>query len=258
MPGPAHRLTLTALEGIPAIAPGDDLAAVLCAALAAGGLVPAGGDVLAVSHKVVSKAEGRYVDLPSITPGAEAESLALETGKDPRLVQAILSESRTVLRSRPGLIIVEHRLGPVMANAGIDQSNVSGGVPGERVLLLPADPDASAARLRDALRERFGAEVAVVICDSVGRAWRNGVVGLAIGAAGLPTLLDLRGDRDREGRELRVTTVGFADQVASAAELLMGEGAEGRPAVLLRGLAWTQPPAPASALVRAPDEDLFR
>ena len=258
MTTPAHRLSLTALDGIPAIEPGDDLAAVLCEALAATGLVPADGDVLAISHKVVSKAEGRYVDLPAVTPGPDAHALAAATGKDPRLAQAILAESRAVLRSRPGLVIVEHRLGMVCANAGIDQSNVSGGAPGERVLLLPVDPDASAERLRAALRERFGADVAVVICDSVGRAWRNGVVGLAIGAAGLPTLLDLRGERDREGRELRVTTVGFADQVASAAELLMGEGAEGRPAVLLRGLSWSQPPAPAGALVRAPDEDLFR
>jgi coenzyme F420-0:L-glutamate ligase/coenzyme F420-1:gamma-L-glutamate ligase len=252
----AHTITLTALEGIPSIAPGDDLAGILCRGMTSAG--PAPGDVLAVSHKVVSKAEGRYVDLAAVVPGTRARRLAQRTGKDPRLVEVILGESRSVLRHRPGLIIVEHRLGMVCANAGIDQSNVSGGVPGARVLLLPQDPDASAEGLRTRLREHLGVDVAVVICDSVGRAWRNGVVGLAIGAAGLPSLRDLRGQRDREGRELRVTTVGFADQVASAAELLMGEGDEGRPAVLLRGLAWDEAPAPAAALLRDPAEDFFR
>lgn len=257
----SHRhtsLSLTAVPGIPAVVPGDDLAAIVGDALAAAVLVPQARDVVVVSHKVVSKAEGRYVDLATVTPGDDARALAEVTGKDPRLVQVILSESRCVLRTRPGLIIVEHRRGFVMANAGIDQSNVSGGVPGERVLRLPEDPDASAARLRAALETRFGVALAVVVCDSVGRAWRNGVVGLAIGACGLPSLLDLRGEQDREGRELKVTTVGFADQIASAAELLMGEGAEGRPVVLVRGLDWDQPEAPVTALIRGPDEDLFR
>jgi coenzyme F420-0:L-glutamate ligase/coenzyme F420-1:gamma-L-glutamate ligase len=180
----------------------------------------------------------------------------VETEKDPRLVEVVLSETREVLRHRPGLIIVEHRLGFVMANAGIDQSNVTGG--GERVLLLPEDPDASAAGLRNALSESFGVRLAVVVCDSVGRAWRNGVVGLAIGVSGIPSLLDLRGDVDREGRELKVTTVGYADQIASAAELLMGEGAEGRPCVLVRGLSWEQPETPVGALLRSAEEDFFR
>jgi len=252
----AHRLCLAALEGIPSIGPGDDLARLLGDALAPH--APRTRDVLVVSHKVVSKAEGRYVDLAGVEPGEKAHALAQATGKDPRLVQVILSQSRRVLRHRPGLIIVEHRLGLVMANAGIDQSNVSGGGDGERVLLLPRDPDAAAEALRAALAARFAAELAVIVCDSAGRAWRNGVVGLAIGAAGLPSLLDLRGERDREGRELKVTTVGLADQIASAAELLMGEAAEGRPAVLVRGLDWSQPPAPAAALLRDSAEDLFR
>ena len=252
------QLRLTALEGIPSIAPGDDLPAVLGDALHRHGPRPQDGDVLVVSHKIVSKAEGRYVDLASVEPGARAAALARETEKDPRLVEVVLSESRAVLRHRPGLMIVEHRLGFVMANAGIDQSNVADDAERERVLLLPLDPDASAEALRVGLSQRFDVTLAVVVCDSVGRAWRNGVVGLAIGVAGLPALLDLRGERDREGRELKVTTVGFADQIASAAELLMGEGAEGRPGVLVRGLSWDQPAAPASALLRPPAEDFFR
>jgi len=204
----------------------------------------------------VSKAEGRYVALAEITPSPRARELAAATGKDAALVEVILSEARAILRHRPGLIIAEHRLGVVIANAGVDHSNVDGA--GERVLLLPRDPDASSAALRHALQERFGAKLAVVVSDSAGRAWRNGVVGLALGAAGLPALLDLRGRRDLEGRPLRVTQVGLADEIASAAQLLMGEADEGRPAVLVRGLAWDGPPLPAAALVRAPELDLFR
>lgn len=251
-------LQLNAVPRIPAIQPGDDLATVIGESIAAAELKPADNDVLVISHKIVSKAEGRYVDLSHVQPSTHAEALALETEKDPRFVEVVLSQSRAVLRSRPGLIIVEHKLGFVMANAGIDQSNVSGGVSGERLLLLPEDPDHSAAQLRRALQTRFGVNMPVIICDSVGRAWRSGVVGLAIGVSGLPSLVDLRGAYDREGRELLVTTVGFADQIASAAELLMGEGAEGQPVVLIRGLRWSQAESPASALVREADEDLFR
>jgi coenzyme F420-0:L-glutamate ligase / coenzyme F420-1:gamma-L-glutamate ligase len=170
----------------------------------------------------------------------------------------ILRESREVLRFRPGLIIVRHRLGIVLANAGVDQSNVPQEGDEPRVLLLPKDPDASSAALRVALEERFHAAPAVVVSDSVGRAWRNGVVGLALGAAGLPALLDLRGRPDLEGRALQVTQVGLADSIASAAQLLMGEADEGRPAVLMRGLAWDAPPLPAAALIREREADLFR
>jgi coenzyme F420-0:L-glutamate ligase/coenzyme F420-1:gamma-L-glutamate ligase len=214
--------------------------------------------VLVVTHKVVSKAEGRYVTLSDVTPSPRARELAAATGKDPALVEVILSESRDVLRFRPGLIIAEHRLGLVLANAGIDQSNVPQDGNEARVLLLPKDPDASSAALRAAMEQRFGARLAVVVSDSVGRAWRNGVVGLALGAAGLPALLDLRGRCDLEGRPLRVTQVGLADEIASAAQLLMGEADEGRPAVLVRGLPWQGTPAPAAALIRRRDEDLFR
>jgi coenzyme F420-0:L-glutamate ligase/coenzyme F420-1:gamma-L-glutamate ligase len=251
-------LSLTAVPGIPAIRAGDDLARILGDALEAAALLPREGDVLVVTHKIVSKAEGQYVTLADITPSPRAKELAAATGKDPALVEVILSESREILRFRPGLIIVEHRLGMVIANAGVDHSNVPCGGEGERVLLLPHDPDASSAALRDALQERFGVGCAVVVSDSVGRAWRNGIVGVALGAAGLPALLDLRGRPDLEGRPLRVTQVGLADAIAAAAQLLMGEADEGRPAVLVRGLAWDGPPLPASALVRDRELDLFR
>jgi coenzyme F420-0:L-glutamate ligase / coenzyme F420-1:gamma-L-glutamate ligase len=258
VPAADNAITLTALPGIPAIRAGDDLARILGDALEAAALPPREGDVLVVTHKIVSKAEGRYVTLADITPSPRAKELAAATDKDPALVEVILSESREILRFRPGLIIAEHRLGMVIANAGVDHSNVPGGGDGERVLLLPHDPDASSAALRDALRERFGVGCAVVVSDSVGRAWRHGIVGVAVGAAGLPALLDLRGRPDLEGRPLRVTQVGLADAIAAAAQLLMGEADEGRPAVLVRGLAWDGPPLPASALVRDRELDLFR
>jgi len=250
-------VTLVALPGIPTIAPGDELAHILGDAIEAAGLAPRSDDVLVVTHKIVSKAEGRMVALAHVDPSESAQALAAATGKDPALVEVILSEAAAVLRSRPGLIIAEHRLGLVLANAGVDQSNISQ-EGGPRLLLLPEDPDASAAALRAALRERFGVALAVIVSDSVGRAWRNGVVGLAIGAAGLPALLDLRGRPDRDGRPLAVTQVGLADQIASAAELLMGEADEGRPAVLVRGLSVDGPELPAAALVRAREADLFR
>ncbi len=249
-------VTLTALSGIPAIQPGDDVAAILAEALDATGLTPCDGDVLVVTHKILSKAEDRYRSLEDVSPSPKALELAAATGKDAALVEVILSESREVLRSRRDLIITEHRLGLVMANAGVDRSNVSGGP--ERVLLLPEDPDASSAALRAALRTRFGVDIAVVVSDSAGRAWRNGVVGLALGAAGIPALQDLRGRNDLEGRPLEVTQVGLADEIASAAELLMGEADEGRPAVLVRGVRWRESPVMAAALIRDREQDLFR
>ncbi len=249
-------VTLTALSGIPAIQPGDDVAAILAEALDATGLTPCDGDVLVVTHKILSKAEDRYRSLEDVSPSPKALELAAATGKDAALVEVILSESREVLRSRRDLIITEHRLGLVMANAGVDRSNVSGGP--ERVLLLPEDPDASSAALRAALRTRFGVDIAVVVSDSAGRAWRNGVVGLALGAAGIPALQDLRGRNDLEGRPLEVTQVGLADEIASAAELLMGEADEGRPAVLVRGVRWRESPVMAVALIRDREQDLFR
>ena len=228
---------------------GDDLAAQLSAAMARAGLAPEPGDVLAIAQKIVSKAEGRSIALASVAPSQAARDLAAQTGKDARLVELILSESERVVRARPNLIIVKHRLGFVMANAGIDQSNV--GEDGH-ALLLPRDPDASAA----ALAARLG--LPVVITDSFGRAWRRGTVGVAIGAAGLPALQDLRGRPDLFGRTLMVSITGFADEIAAAAGLVMGQGAEGQPAVLLRGLAWSGAVNPAAELLRPAQEDLFQ
>lgn len=251
-------VTLTAIPGIPAIQPGDDIAGILAGAIHAGALKPRDGDVLVVTHKIVSKAEDRYRTLADVTPSRRARELAAATGKDAALVEVILSESRDVLRLRPKLIITEHRCGVIMANAGVDHSNVPPEGDAERVLLLPQDSDSSSEALRSALGARFGADLAVVISDSVGRAWRNGVVGIALGAAGLPALQDLRGRKDLDGRTLEVTQVGLADEIASAAQLLMGEADEGRPAVLVRGVQWRDAPAGAVALIRDRDQDLFR
>jgi coenzyme F420-0:L-glutamate ligase/coenzyme F420-1:gamma-L-glutamate ligase len=242
-------LQLFALPGPPMVQAGDDLAAQLSAAMARAGLAPEPGDVLAIAQKIVSKAEGRSIALASVAPSQAARDLATQTGKDARLVELILSESERVVRARPNLIIVKHRLGFVMANAGIDQSNV--GEDGQ-ALLLPRDPDASAA----ALAARLG--LPVVITDSFGRAWRRGTVGVAIGAAGLPALQDLRGRPDLFGRTLMVSITGFADEIAAAAGLVMGQGAEGIPAVLLRGLAWSGAVNPAAELLRPAQEDLFQ
>ncbi len=251
-------LTLTAIPDIPFVQEGDDLGFMLGEALSAADLGPKQGDVLVVTHKIVSKAEGRSMALSQVRPSAAALDLASKTGKDPALVEVILSESNKVLRHRPGLIIAEHRLGMVMANAGIDQSNSPEADGGQRVLLLPEDPDRSADGIRRVLENRFRTSLAVIIADSAGRAWRNGIVGLAVGAAGLPALLDLRGRSDLDGRELQVTQIGFADEIASAAELLMGEADEGQPAVLVRGLRWAGENVSAKALIRDPGEDMFR
>ncbi len=251
--------SLIALSDLPLIKPGDDLAALLAAALERRiGKLLAAGDVLVVAQKIVSKAEGRYVDLARVEPGAEAERLARETEKDARLVQVILNESRRVVRHAPGVVIVEHRLGYVMANAGIDRSNIDPAMGKEPVLLLPRDPDASAAALRDQLAAHFGIAPAVIVSDSFGRAWRSGTCGIALGAAGLPALRDMRGHPDLYGRALRVTEIGYADEIAAAASLLMGQADEALPAVLVRGLLWSAPSLPARALIRAADEDLFR
>lgn len=252
----APRLALTALPGIPRLRAGDDLAGLLLEGVATAGERLAEGDILVVAQKLFSKAEGRAVDLATVVPSASAEEIGREVDKDPRVVELILRESQSVLRRRPGLLIVVHRLGFVLANAGIDASNVEGGA--DRVLLLPVDPDASCRHLRDEIAARTGIHVAVVMNDSIGRAWRMGTVGTALGAAGLPALWDMRGQPDLMGRPLRVTQVAFADQIASAASLLQGEAAEGLPAVLIRGLALPPGESGADTLIRPPHEDLFR
>ncbi|REJ83475.1 MAG: coenzyme F420-0:L-glutamate ligase [Acidobacteria bacterium] len=251
----ANRLQLFALPGIPEVRPGDDLAQLLCDGLERADLVPTDGDVVAIAQKIVSKAEGRIVHLREIEPSQRAIELAREVDKDPRLVEVILGESTEVVRHRAGVLVVAHRLGLVLANAGVDHSNVAGDE--EIVLLLPEDPDASARRLQQELSRRYASHLGVLINDSLGRAWRLGTVGVAIGCAGFSPLLDLRGEPDRHGRALRVSVVGHADELAAAASIVMGQGAEGTPAVLIRGLEVT-PGAPARDLVRPVDEDLFR
>ena len=250
-------VTLIPLHGIKLVEPGDDLGAIAVNAFAANELVPGNGDVLVVAQKIVSKSEGRYADVATIEPSPRAIALAAEVDKDPRFVEVVLSESKRVVRHRPGLLIVEHRLGFVMANAGIDHSNVSP-TDGERVLLLPEDPDGSACALREHLAEVFGARIAVIISDSFGRAWRKGTVGVALGAAGLPALIDMRGRPDLFGRALQVTETGFADEIAAAAGLLMGQADEAVPMVLVRGLSWSAPEVSAATLVRPAEHDLFR
>ncbi len=253
----ATRLEIEAVPGMPEVRPGDDVAALLHAALEAASLALGSGDVVVVAQKVISKAEGRIVSLAGISPSSRAEALAREVDKDPRLVEVILGESREVVASGPGVLVVEHVSGHVMANAGVDRSNV--GTPAEdHVLLLPRDPDGAAARLREELAALAGVAPAVVVSDSIGRPWRNGTAAVALGAAGLPALLDLRGLPDRDGRELQVSLVGLADQVAAAAALVMGEGAEGTPAAIVRGLALGGDEVPAAALLRPRERDLFR
>jgi coenzyme F420-0:L-glutamate ligase / coenzyme F420-1:gamma-L-glutamate ligase len=256
-------VTLTPLPDFPLVRPGDDLAALLIAACDKSAFAPADDDIVVVAQKIVSKAEGRHVDLAGVRPSARAQSLAAEVDKDPRLVEVILGESRRVVRHRPGVLIVEHRLGFIMADAGVDRSNVDPAAGAEPVLLLPRYPDDSAARLRERLCAHFRKTLVrktlgVIITDSWGRAWRRGTVGVALGAAGLPALMDMRGRPDLFGHELRVTQTGFADEIASAASLLMGQSDEARPVVLVRGLTWDAPESPAAALIRAADEDLFR
>ena len=248
-------IEIVALTGIPEIAPGDDLASILADALAR--VEPRSNDVLVVTQKIVSKSEGRFVDLAEIRPGAEAQRIAEDTGKDDRLVELVLRESSAVVRTAPNLLITRHRSGHVMANAGVDRSNL-GSLDGDRALLLPEDSDASAQRLRVGLAQRFDSPPAVVISDSFGRPWRQGVVNVAIGAAGLPSLMDLRGSPDLYGRELQVSVTGHADEIAAAASLVMGQGAEGQPVVIVRGLTWRGPDNAASELVRPAAEDMFR
>jgi coenzyme F420-0:L-glutamate ligase/coenzyme F420-1:gamma-L-glutamate ligase len=250
-------LLLTALPGIPDVQPGDDVSRLLLDALDGAGLALRDGDVLAVAQKIVSKAEGRMVALADVEAGEYAQKLAAQVDKDPRLVELILRESEEVSRVGWGVLIVRHRLGFTCANAGIDRSNVSPGDEG-RVLLLPADPDASARGIRETIAAERGVSVGVVITDSHGRPFRLGTVGVAIGAAGLPVLWDRRGEPDRYGYRLQHTEVGVADEIAAAAGLLMGQAAEGLPAVLLRGLRLPSIDGRATDLIRPKDQDLYR
>jgi len=252
------KLELIAVPCLPMVQSGDDLAALVGRGRAAAGIELHDRDVVVFAQKVVSKSEGRLVELAAVTPSAQALEVAAQVRKDPRMVELVLRESRRIVRRIPDVLIVEHRLGFVMANAGIDQSNVADPTAGERALLLPVDPDASAERLRGDLKRLTGREVGVVINDSFGRPWRQGTVGVALGCAGLPALLDLRGKPDLFGRTLKVTVIAYADEIAAAASLLMGQATEGRPVVIVRGLEATGASAPAASIVRDPREDLFQ
>jgi coenzyme F420-0:L-glutamate ligase/coenzyme F420-1:gamma-L-glutamate ligase len=252
----ATRITYTGLPGIPLIREGDDLAEIISVALREAAIALIGGDVLVIAQKIVSKAEGRRATLSDFTPSAEAHRLAGIVKKDPRHVEAILSESTEVIRASEGVLIVAHRLGFVMANAGIDQSNV--GDEADNILLLPRDPDATCARLKTELELRHKVDIAVIINDSFGRPWRNGVVGVAIGAAGMPALQSLVGQPDLYGRALRLTEVALADELSAAASLVMGQSAEALPVVQVRGFAPTGERSNAAALIRPKERDLFR
>jgi coenzyme F420-0:L-glutamate ligase / coenzyme F420-1:gamma-L-glutamate ligase len=251
------EISLTAVPHLPDIHPGDDVAGLILAALDRANLTLQEGDVLAIAQKIISKAEGRLVRLADVEPGPRAREVAAQTEKDPRIVELILRESEEISRLKPGVLIVRHRLGFTSANAGIDRSNVGDG--GETaVLLLPLDPDQSAANIRARIQAERGVTVGVVITDSHGRPFRLGTVGVAIGVAGLPALWDRRGERDRYGYTLQHTDVGVADEIAAAAGLLMGQAAEGLPVVRLRGLKLPEANGQATDLIRPKQMDLYR
>jgi coenzyme F420-0:L-glutamate ligase/coenzyme F420-1:gamma-L-glutamate ligase len=257
------RLEVVAVPGVPLVGAGADVPALVMRTIRDAGITLADGDVLVVTSKLLSRAEGRFVDLSSVDPSARAVDVAQTVGKDPRLVELVLRESIAISRQAPGVLIVRHRLGFVVANAGIDASNA---VPpdalagsGPWALLLPAAPDASAAAIRARVEAEVaaGTRVGVVITDSFGRPFRMGTVGVAIGVAGLPPLWDRRGEQDLFGRTLEQTITALADQVAAVADLVAGQAAEGRPLVLVRGLRFDAVTQPASTLLRKPEEDLY-
>lgn len=253
-------LTLTPLQHIPLIRQGDDLADIVLPVIEKNNLSLEDKDILVFAQKIISKSEGRAVNLTTVTPSRHAFELGEQTGKDPRLVELILCESNEVLRTRPGTIIVEHKLGFVCANAGIDHSNVAGAgnESEEWVLLLPKDPDRSAEKLRSTIRSQTGKQIGILIIDSHGRAWRNGTVGTSIGLAGMPGLEDLRGRNDLFDFTLRITQVGAADELAAAASLVMGQAAEGTPVVHVRGFPYPLREGSLRELIRPKDQDLFR
>ncbi len=249
-----RSLTVTAVDGLPEIHPGDDLARLIADAVGAQGDALRDGDVLAVAQKIVSKSEGRIVHLPDVVPSARAIAMASEANKDPRQIEVVLSETAKIVRWAHGVLISETKHGFVCANAGVDRSNA--GAP-DTVILLPVDPDASATRLRDALKQRTGAGVAVVVTDTFGRAWREGHLNVAIGIAGLPALKRYVGQHDPDDYELRVTEIAIADEVAAASELIMGK-LDRCPVAIVRGLVTSDPAETAREYVRPAEKDLFR
>ena len=252
-----RSITYTALPDIPLVQPGDDLVQIIADGTIRAGIEVIAGDVLILAQKIVSKSENRYVYLDNVTPSARALELAKTVGKDPRHIEVVLSESTQVVRTRRNVMIVAHRLGFVMANAGIDESNIEQSQ-GHRVLLLPENPDASCEDLKAGLDRRFGVSVGVVVNDSFGRTWRKGVVGVALGSAGIPSLQSLIGVHDLFSRPMQVTETAIADELAAAASLVMGQGAEAQPIVHVRGFSSSAPMNAAAALVRPREQDLFR
>lgn len=252
------RITFTALPGLPLVEPGDSLVAIIVDGVNRAGIEVAAGDIFVLAQKIVSKSENRYVELRDITPSSRALELAQVVGKDPRHIELVLSESSEVVRIRKNVMIVAHRLGFVMANAGIDESNIVQRDGEKRVLLLPENPDASCEILRSGLCQAFGVDVGIVMNDSFGRPWRNGVVGVAIGSAGVPSLQNMIGAPDLFERPMQVTEIAIADELAAAASLVMGQGNEGQPIVHVRGFSSKAPVNSALALVRPKEQDMFR
>jgi coenzyme F420-0:L-glutamate ligase/coenzyme F420-1:gamma-L-glutamate ligase len=253
-------LLITALQGIPMIKPGDDIAGMIFQAINKNELMLEDGDILVLAQKIVSKAENRLVNLVTVEPSPAALDLSRKCGKDPRLAELILQESNEILRTRVGSVIVEHKLGFVCANAGIDHSNVAGdGSQAEDwVLLLPKNPDQSASAIRQQLEKTSGKHIAVMIIDSHGRAWRIGTVGVAIGLSGMPGLVDERGWKDLFGYTLQITVVAAADELAAAASLMMGQAAEGTPVVLVRGFPFKLSEGTMAEIIRPKEQDMFR
>ena len=254
----SNDLLLTAVPGIPLIDIDCDVVELILVAMAEHDLALKTGDILVIAQKIVSKSEGRMVSLAEVEPGDQAHELARKTSKDPRLVELILSESPEVLRAIEELIIVAQRLGIVLANAGIDASNVAPSTAVEQVLLLPIDPDRSAREYHRRIKQQTGRSVGIIINDSVGRAWRLGTTSLAIGVAGVTALEDHRGKPDLFGVSLKVSEEAVADELASAATLLQGQAAEKSPVVLIRGFTSSSDEQSAASLVRPVDQDLFR
>ena len=256
----AGKLTLVALGSFPLIQPGDDLARIIKGNLEKNEITLQDGDILVIAQKIISKAEGRQVALDTVQPREQALELARLTDKDPRIVELILQESNQVVRYRMGLIVVEHRLGFICANAGIDRSNVSQeDAPGrESVLLLPENPDLSAGMIRATLEKELGVQLGVLVIDSHGRAWRNGTVGISIGLSGLPGVVNLRGEPDLFGYQLQVTEIAAADELAAGASLLMGQANEGTPVVYVSGFPYRLREGSLTELPREKEKDLFR
>ncbi len=255
---PPQSLSLSTIPRIPLIEPNDDLANIIFHALSSSGHKIENNDIIVVAQKIISKAEGRTVDLTTIKPSEKAIKLAEEINKDPRQIELVLSESNEIIAIKPGVIIVEHHSGVILANAGIDHSNVDNSDNKEIVCLLPKDSNESARRLKKEIENLCDKQIGIIITDSIGRPWRKGTTGVALGSAGIETIRDLRGDKDMFGCELLVSETADADSLASAACLLMGEGDNATPVILIRGYETVISDQDTNQLLRPKDEDMFR